>query len=291
MPPSATERQERNVYQLILDRYESFSKRQKTIADYVMTNLNNVIYFPIAKIVTDVGVSQATIVRFAQNLGYRGFQEFRDDLFAYYRQFLSPVERMKHSIEGLAQEPFSYAGITRNEMVYLESSIASISDQAYQEAVQAICSAGTVHIFGIGPDEPLAVHLHFRLRRLKIRTLRISDSGRSLFEHLLLVGREDLAVVYSFARPSVDFKRLTAVLAKKEVPVLLITDIFQPPMIRAARYLLCAERGPLGTFPSPLVPLAITNALILGVANRLQPQALAALEELGDLRDRYFYMP
>jgi DNA-binding MurR/RpiR family transcriptional regulator len=281
--------QARSSYQLILDKYESFSSRQKKVADYVMTNIHNAIYLPIAKMVAAIGVSQATMVRFAQSLGYNGFQEFRDALFAYYRDYLSPAERMKHSIESLEAGPPSYAAITRKEIVYLESSIHSINDEAYTGAVQAICDAATVYIFGIGPDQPLAAHLHFRLRRLKVRSQEVSASGRNLFEHLLLLGEQDLAVLYSFARPSEDCRRIVAVLAEKKVPVVLITDIANPAMMRSARWVLRAERGPLGTFPSPLVPMAITNALILGVANRMEPQALRALEELGRLRDRYFY--
>jgi len=280
---------DKNSYQRILEEYETFSNQQKKIADYIMTNINDVIYFPTSRIVAATGVSQATIVRFAQRLGYKRFHDFRDSLFAYYRDYLSPAGRMKHSIEGLEENPPSYESITRKEIAYLENSIKSISNEVYREALRAISSAETVYIFGIGPDEHLACYLSFRLRRLKLRSQQVSESGRNLFEHLLLIGEKDLAVVYSFAKPSLDFNRFMSVLKEKNVPVLLISDIANPPMIRMARYVLCAERGPLGTFPSPLVPIAITNALILGVADSLEAQALEALQELSRLRDRYFH--
>ncbi|UCF96335.1 MAG: MurR/RpiR family transcriptional regulator [Spirochaetaceae bacterium] len=281
--------QNRNINQLIFDRYASFSARQKQVADYVMANINEVIYFPLSKLVSAIGASQATIVRFAQALGYQGFNEFRHALFEYYRDYLSPDGRMKHSIEVLEQDSLSYEQLSRKEILYLERSISTVDNSVFKDSIEAISDAESIYIFGIGPDEPLACHLHFRLRRLKLHCHQVSVSGRDLFEHLLVLSSRDLAVVYSFSKPSIDFKRLTGVLADRHVPVILITDIKNPALTRIADHILYAERGPAGTFPSPLVPMAITNALILGVAEELENKAVDALKELGDLRDRFFY--
>lgn len=276
-------------YQQILDGYEKLAPLQRKVADFILTNIDSVIYFPLSKLVASIGVSQATIVRFAQQLGYQGFNEFRDSLFGYYREYLSPEGRMKHSIEGLEKEAATYESVTRREIAYLEKSSRSIDARAFAEAVRAICRAETVYAFGVGPDEHLARHLSFRLRRLKVRCELVADSGRNLFEHLLLAGGRDLAVAYVFAKPSADSRRFMAVLAEKKTPIVLITDMINPPALRLATHVLCAERGPLGTFPSPLVPMAVTNALLIGVAERLEERSVQALKELGDLRERYLY--
>ena len=279
----------KNGYQQILDEYEKLSPLHRKVADYILTNIDSVIYFPVSKLVSSIGVSQATIVRFAQQLGYQGFNEFRDSLFAYYREYLSPEGRMKHSIEGLEKEAATYESITRREIAHLEKSIRSIDGRVFFDAVRSICRAETVYVFGVGPDEHLACHLNFRLRRLKIRCQLVADSGRNLFEHLLLAGERDLAVAYVFAKPSNDSRRFMGVLSEKKTPIVLITDMINPPAIRMATHVLCAERGPLGTFPSPLVPMAVTNALIIGVAEQLEERSIQALKELGDLRERFLY--
>jgi DNA-binding MurR/RpiR family transcriptional regulator len=277
-----------NGYQLILDRYESFSKSHKRVADYVVTHLQEVLYFPMAKLVDAVGVSHATVVRFAQGLGYEGFNELRDSLFAYYQEFLAPEGRMRHSIEELERGPLSYESITRQCIAFLERSIAGVDEKALQGAAAALCAATRVYVFGLGPDESLGLDLHFRLRRLKLDTVRVADAGRHLFEHLLRIQPSDVAVLYTFANPSADFRRLMRVLADRKVPSVLITDLQTPPVVRQASYLLQADRGPRGTFPSPLVPTAITYALTLSVADRLGAKALEALKELGDLRETYY---
>jgi len=277
-----------NGYQLILERYEGFSKSQKRVADYVVTHLHEVLYFPMARLVDDVGVSQATIVRFAQSLGFDGFNGLRDSLLAHYRENFAPEGRMRHSIRDTGKESLSYRNITRDCIAFLEQSISSIDERVLQGAAAAVGSASRVYVYGQGPDGPLAAELQFRLRRLSLDTVHVADSGRPMLEHLLRLEKSDVAVLYSFANPSTDFLRLMRILRDRKVPAVLITDQRTPPVIRQAAYLLQADRGPRGTFPSPLVPMAITYALILSVADRLGPRALKALKTLGDLRATYY---
>ncbi len=276
------------VYQHILDSYESLSQQQRKVADYIMNNIDDVIYFPIARLMDSIGVSQATIVRFAQTLGYNGFNEFRDALFAYRRRYLSPEGRMRHSIEALDKDSPKYERITREEIAYLERAISSVDESVLNAAIDTICRAKTLYIFGLGADEHLACYLHFRLRRLKIRCQLVTSSGRNIFEHLLLLSSEDAAVVYGFLEPSVDFKRIMALLSDRKVSIILITDMQNPPVIRQADLVLHAERGERGTFPSPLVPLSIAHALIIGTADMLEDRAINALKYLGDMRNKYY---
>lgn len=278
-----------DAYQKILEHYETFSIQQKKVADYTINNIDDAIYFPISKFSRVIGVSQATIVRFAQHLGYNGFNEFRDSLFAYYRDRLSPDNRMKHSIEALKEGASSYEQIANKEIAYLEKSIFSIEESILGQAVDSIYRCRTVYIFAIGANEYLGYYLKFKLRRLKLNYHLVTDSGREMLENLIRIGREDSAIVFNFSKPSIDFSRLMGLLSDKKVSSVLVTDIKTPPVIRLATYVLYAERGPQGTFQSPVVPMAITNTLFLRIAEKMEGKAIEALGELGKLRDDYFY--
>lgn len=278
-----------DIYQKILEKYETFSGQQKKVADYILNNIEDVIYFPVSKFAINIEVSQATIVRFAQHLGYKGFNEFRDSLFEYYRKHLSHASRMKHSIEALEHGSSTFGQITKKEIVYLEKSISSIQESVFSQVVDALLQCRNVYIFGTGPNEHLGCYLNFKLRRLKINSILISSSGKEMLESMLLIEPEDAAVIYSFVKPSIDFKRLITILSDKKVPSILFTDIRIPSVVRLATYVLYAKRGQQGTFPSPIVPTAITNALILRIADKMKGKAIIALKELEELREKYYY--
>lgn len=278
-----------NAYQNILNYYEDFSKQQQKVADFIVNNIDDVIYYPISKIVDATDVSKATIVRFAQHLGYQGFNEFRDSLYDYFRENLSPESRMKHSIESMKNGECSYEEIADKEIQYIRSSVETIKEATFQEAVNKICLADTLYIFAPGANEHLASYLNFRLRRLKFNCRLVSAAGRDICEHFLLLKQEDVAVVYNFSRPSIDFIRVMNLLKDHNIPTILITDMKAPTMTRLASYVLYAERGPKGTFPSPVVPMTITFSMLMRIEEILKDKAVEALKTLGELRNEYYY--
>ena len=74
-----------NILQLIRDSYGNFNDTNRKISDFILNNLELATFASLTEISKKVGVSDATLVRFARELGYRGFRELRGDLVAYIR--------------------------------------------------------------------------------------------------------------------------------------------------------------------------------------------------------------
>ena len=278
-----------DCYQQILDNYSSFPKQQRKIADFILTNISEVIYYPVARISQDIGVSNASIVRFAKLLGFEGFPEFREALFKYYKDIFSPSERVKHLIKDFDNSEINYRSITEKEIHYLQKSISAIDDARFLGTVDLICGARRVHILGTGPNEMLGLHLAFRLRRFKVDVYHHRVGDMRLLEELLALDENDIGIAYNFYRTAEDLKVFINVMKRNNIPVVLITDIMTPIIVKDCDYVLCAERGPHGAFHSPLVPMAITNALLVGVAHKLDKKAIETLDLLETYRQDYYY--
>lgn len=278
-----------DCYQQIIDVYDSFPKQQKKIADFILTNISEVIYYPVARISQEIGVSNASIVRFAKLLGFEGFPEFREALFKYYKDIFSPSERVRQLIRDFDNTEINYKSITEKEIHYLQKSVSAIDDRKFLGTVNLICGAKRVHILGTGPNEMLGLHLAFRLRRFRVDVVHHRTGDMRLLEGLLNLDENDIAIAYNFYRTAEDLKVFISVMKRNNVPVVLITDIMTPIIIKDCDYVLCAERGPHGAFHSPLVPMAITNALLVGVAHQLDRKAIESLDLLETYRQDYYY--
>ena len=57
----------------IQSQYTRFSKGQKLIAQYILKNYDKVAFMTACKLGETVGVSESTVVRFANALGYSGY--------------------------------------------------------------------------------------------------------------------------------------------------------------------------------------------------------------------------
>ena len=65
-----------NLLVRIQKNYKTFSKGQKQLASYIANNYDKAVFMTAAKLGKEVGVSESTTVRFATQLGYKGFPEF-----------------------------------------------------------------------------------------------------------------------------------------------------------------------------------------------------------------------
>ena len=55
------------------EKYKKMSKGQKRLADYVTENYDKAVFLTAARLGEVVGVSESTVVRFATQLGYKGY--------------------------------------------------------------------------------------------------------------------------------------------------------------------------------------------------------------------------
>lgn len=276
-------------YNRILEKYDDLPKQQKKIADYIISRYDEVVFLSITKLATNLKVSEATVVRFAQNLGHKGFPELKENLVKYYREYLTPGERMKRSIEELPHDPLQYIGHATREIQLIQESIKALDNDSFTKAIEQITTTKRIFVFGSGGNECLANHLTFRLSRFKLDVTQHSVSGKLLFEKLLQIEKSDLIIAYHFYKPTIDFRRLMEVATEREIPVILFTDSLIPTMVREASTILLATRGSAGTFHSQVVPMSINNALINGISSKLGDKAVRALQELSDMRNKHYY--
>ena len=59
------------------EKYDKLSKGQKRLADYIRQNYDKAAFLTAVKLGEAVGVSESTVVRFATQLGDKGYPEFQ----------------------------------------------------------------------------------------------------------------------------------------------------------------------------------------------------------------------
>ncbi|MDX9799918.1 MAG: MurR/RpiR family transcriptional regulator [Spirochaetia bacterium] len=278
-----------NCYKKILSTYDSLPKQQKKIADYIVLNINEVVFFSITTLASELGVSEATIVRFAQNLGYKGFPELKKDLVHYYQNYLTPGERLKNSIEILAGGDFSFEKAMRHELKCLEETIDSVNASMFTEIVDSICKKNRVFVFGLGlSNEPVVNYLSFRLRRFGLDVRDIPYSGSNMMECIPAIKKNDLVIIYQFLKASPDYYSLTIALQSTGAALFLITDNKKLDLVKAVDKVITVNRGPVENYHTLTVPFAVTSAIILGVAEKMGEKAIDFTSKVGQLRRGYY---
>ena len=85
------------------EKYGSLSKGQKLLATYITDNYDKAVFLTAAKLGKVVGVSESTVVRFATQLGYKGYPEFQKALEELVRNKLNSIQRMEVTYGRISQ--------------------------------------------------------------------------------------------------------------------------------------------------------------------------------------------
>jgi DNA-binding MurR/RpiR family transcriptional regulator len=271
--------------QRLEDHHLSLTKSQQRIASYLLSDYDEAAFLPAADLAKRLNVSEATLVRFARAIGYEGFRDLRRCLQGLFRAQATPASRLQHKLGELARsQGHVLAKVLDMEVQYLTEASHSIDPADFDRAVELLLGGERIFVFGSGPSGILADLAELRLRRLGILTIALTESGRHVLEKLQLLRTGDavLATGFNYVRPELvsvlDHARATG------CGSILLTDTLGPALRSKADVVLAARRGPVSTFHSLTVPMAVLNALILAVAMARPEESLAALNRLQELR-------
>ena len=275
-----------NDFQQRLEDYlPGLTKSQQRIASYLLANHDEAAFLSAADMAQRLNVSEATMARFAQAIGYDGFRELRRCLQDLYRARVTPASRLRHKLSELASsQGHVLTNMLDMEVQYLAEVTHSIDLADFDRAVDILLGGQRVFVFASGPSGILASLATWRLRRLGIPTVSMTESGRHLLEKLVLLKPEDVVLATGFQHLTPE---LLAVLNHAQTTgsrSILITDTLGPTLRSMPDVILAARRGPVSTFHSLTVPMSILNSLILAVAMARPDDSLAALNRLQQLR-------
>ena len=79
----------------ISENMHGFSKGQKRIGNFILSHYDKAAFMTAAKLGESVGVSESTVVRFANELGYEGYSEFQRALQTLAKSKLTPNQRIE----------------------------------------------------------------------------------------------------------------------------------------------------------------------------------------------------
>ena len=73
----------KDLMKIIRFKYKKLSKGQKLIAEYILENYDKAAFMTASKLGISVGVSESTVVRFANELGFSGYPKLQKALLSF----------------------------------------------------------------------------------------------------------------------------------------------------------------------------------------------------------------
>ena len=265
----------------------SFSKGQKLIATYILEHYDKAAYYTASKLGAIVGVSESTVVRFANELGYEGYPELQRALKKLIRSRLTSFQRMEIT-NSLIGEHDVLEKVLASDIDKIRQTAAEIDHESFSAAVQNIVDAKNIYIMGVRSSSTLAGFLNYSLRMIfdNVRLVQ-TTSGSDMFEHIMQIGEGDVMIAISFPRYSSRIIKAVEYAKGKGADVIALTDSKFSPIAAEADQLLIAYSDMASFMDSLVAPLSIINALVVAVARKREAEVSERLRILEEIWDRY----
>lgn len=234
-----------------------------------------------------VGVSESTVVRFAAQLGYKGYPEFQKDLEEVVRKKLNSIQRMEVTYGRISQTQILNS-VLQSDAEKIKHTCESIDQSAFESAVDTILSAKTIYIVGIRSCAPLASFLSFYLNLIfkDVRLLH-TNSASELFEQMIRINEEDAIIGISFPRYSMRTLKAMEFANNRNAKVITLTDSVHSPMNLYSSCNLIAKSDMASIVDSLVAPLSVINALLVALFMKKQKEVTLTLETLEEIWDEY----
>ena len=96
-----------------------------------------------------VGVSESTVVRFANALGYSGYPKLQDALQEVIKNKLTTVQRVDMVKEFNGVDTAILKKIVKSDMDNIKDTLEEIDEKAFEEAANRILKAKRIYIVGM----------------------------------------------------------------------------------------------------------------------------------------------
>jgi DNA-binding MurR/RpiR family transcriptional regulator len=271
----------------INQNFKTMSKSHKKLASFVLEQYDNAAFMTAAKLAKTVGVSEATVVRFAYALGYEGYPEFQEALAEWVKSKLNSVQKIGAKYGNSTQQEIINS-VLGADIEKIDDTVEHLDSQAFELAVDSILAAKRVYIIGIRSCKPLAEFLQFYLNMVRDDVILIDSTSTSeIFEQMLRINENDVVIGISFPRYSMRTLKALEMANDKNAKVITITDSIHSPMCLYSSCNLFARSDMVSIVDSLVAPLSLINALVVAICLKKPDDVKTSLESLEYAWDNY----
>lgn len=263
------------------------SRGQRKVADFVIDRCDRAVFLTSAQVAAETSVSEATVVRTARALGFKGYPEFRAALRDFFMERMSTVTRVRLTAGRRRTDADIIEAVQAMDRSNLETTIRRIEPKSYSRAAELICRARHVYIIGLRASHSLAWLLHYSLTLIlgnsRLVTLGLADIPEQLGD----VGERDVVIGITFERYTKATVELFRRCLAQGAHAIALTDKATSPLAEAADAVLEAQAR-LGSFiDSYVAATSVINVLVTLIAAKRRRKALRVLARREEMWRRY----
>ncbi len=261
--------------------YNTFSKKEKTIADYILKNLENITSMPISQLAEELQVGKASILRFCNKLDFNGYKELKISLARE-----TPVEKSliysnsSNSLENLLD------AVTAENIATLQVSRQKVIPQDLTKAADILTHTDKLLILANGFSALLGEIAKYKIMKLGLNCETCSDYQFQCFSIANMTAK-GVIILIDLSGKLGELKPLIDLAKSKNIKIIAIVNYEISEITEIADIVILTEatESPLkdGELTTMLSQINIIDMLYTLMAQKQNESQLKRIELFEDL--------
>lgn len=268
-----------NILDRIRKLYPQFTRKQKSIADYLTANPGDICYITLAQLSQKTSSSELTLLRFCQKVGCSNFLELKDEFRDYTQHMIQKVSAPDYVLpENLCpteSEKLSLIlDICQMETEEAAKFFSTINPDYLSNICKTIKEKKRIIIFAHDISKIPGEFLSFRMKLLflNVSLVDLEDIAETQ-KQLETLSEDDMVIFFSFPKYYFPLESIAKKAEESGAVILTITDSTSSPAAQFSHFLLLCQTATKIFYNTLTLPIAMINLISSYLAVDLLPPA------------------
>jgi DNA-binding MurR/RpiR family transcriptional regulator len=271
---------DQTLEQRIASAHSDLSPKHKRLARFILDNKYFMSFASASQAGEKTDTSAATVVRFAQSLGYEGFAEMQAAIRADLPSYMSAVERIQERLESSTEPDNVPQKVFYTDIGNIERTANNLAAADLNGALQAIVEARCIWVVGAGISSASALYLAHSLKIIGFDARCNANEGLSLAVDAAQFGPDTLVIALDMWRYVRSTTNTIAIAKKHGAHTIALTDSIVSPLAQMADFAFEVAAAGVAHSLSSVAAISLINVIIASLSYLVPKQTMESLRRV-----------
>lgn len=264
---------------LVSQTLGSFHPMERRVADFVLDFPGDMASYGASELARLAGVSNATVTRFIQRMGYADYESARRHV-REERETGSPLFLASRRADG-ADPLGALLARTRDN---LQKTLARLGEEEVDRMATALLQARKIWVTGFRSSQSFATYFRWQIFQIKEDIEVVPHAGDTLGQYAASMTPRDVVVVFGLRRRPAGLREMVGQIVHSGAQVLYVTDeeIARHSAVTWHIHCHCGSDSPLDDHSAVMAVCHLLAARVLALAGPQARERLTAIESRYD---------
>lgn len=269
-----------NILTQIKQRGQKLEGKKRKIAKHIIDNYRDIAFSTLSELAAETDTSKATVLRVAQDLGFKGYQEMQESIQNVLKKELTTIDLYESYNQHEKKDKNIPARVLINDLEVIQHTLEQISVQKFDEITTRIVEADQVITMAIGKVSCLAKLLTSMLQPMLDDVRTITSASYLSYRGLATLSPNSLLITLGVSRYPSEVVSLVETANELNIDIVVITDSELSPLSEYADHLLITTVKRITWIDCYSGLLSLVQAIATDISIKTKQETLEKLERV-----------